>query len=106
MIYRPDIINPMFQYLEHGEGHKYIWITLIAVMLWLLHPGITKDFQSNNVKDILISLTKWYLTLIVFIASMYIVLFHAASFKILVIGILFSIITFYMYATRYGKKDA
>jgi len=106
MIYRPDIVDSIFQYLAHGTGYRYVWVMLIVILLWSLHSAVTADFRSSKVRGQVISLTKWYLMLIAIMASMYILLTQSISFRILIIGVSFSVIAFYIIATMYGKKSA
>lgn len=106
MIYSPETIDPLFQYLAHGKGHKLVWVVMFSIFLVSMYFGIVADAKAREAKSKLIAFTKWYLFIVAIVVSVYILLFNAASLKYAFWGVSIAIIIFYMYLTNSGKKNA
>ena len=106
MIYSPETIDPIYQYLAHGKGHKYVWVAMLVAMVFALQFQMVIDAKKAGAKDKLIKTTKWYLAAVVGAASAYILLLNNASIKFAFLGIVFAIFIFYVYISAYGKRNA
>ncbi len=106
MIYSPETIDPVFQYLVRGKGHKYVWVVLLFVLLVSVHFGIVFDAKAIGSKESLIAFTKWYLTAVGIASAFYILVFNTASLQNAYLGAVFAATAFYIYLITFGKKNA
>jgi len=106
MIYSPETVEPIYQYLANGKGNKYAWTILIFIILFSLYFGIVYDFKKSSIKENIINFTKWYLSAVGITTAIYIFIFDSPSFTYAILGAMYAVIAFYIYSTTYGKKNA
>lgn len=106
MIYSPETVDPIYQYLANGKGHKYVWVAILFVLLASLYFGIVFDAKASGVKARLVAFIKWYFAAVGAAAAAYILSFDSASFKYASSVVVVAIVGFYLYLISYGKKNA
>jgi len=105
MIYSPETIDPIFQYLAHGTGSRYVLTAFILVFNWSIYFGIAFDARKENVRESAITLTKWYLFLIAGITSFCLLVFDSLSVQDIFLGNTGLIVVFYVVLVSFGKKN-
>ena len=72
MIYSPETVDPIFQYLAYGKGHKFVWVVMFYIFSVSMYFGIVADAKVREAKIKLIDFTKWYLVGVTVLALIYI----------------------------------
>ena len=105
MIYSPETIDPIFQYLAHGTGSRYVLSAFIFVFNWGIYFGIAFDARKENIRENVITLTKWYVFLVAVTASLCLLIFDSLSIQNIFTGNTALIVVFYLVLISFGKKN-
>lgn len=105
MIYSPETIAPIFQYLAHGKGSKYVLAGIIFVFNWSIYFGIAFDARKEKVSERKIKLTKLYLVLLAVVSTYFLVFLNTFTVQNIFLANTSLIVIFYTLLISFGKKN-
>ncbi len=105
MIYSPETIDPVFQYLKHGKGSKYVLAGMVFVFNWSLYFGIAFDARKEKVSERNIRYTKLYLALLAAVSAYFLIFLNTFTVQNIFLANTGLIVVFYTLLISFGKKN-
>ena len=105
MIFSPETVDPVFDYLANGKGNRYVWVLIFGAFLFSIYFGLFEEAKAINTKPSLVLSIKWYLLLVGCLVSAYILLFNNPVPKYAFFGTAAAVFSFYLFmVSSHGRN--
>ena len=102
VIFQPELIDPILQFIYRNSGNKYLRIVVLITMTILAYALVIPDAETPR----RITVTRWAFVLVLIAVTVYVLLTDAPSLRIPVLGICLTAIAFEIHRSISKNSDS